>query len=46
VDLRKYYVDGAGQLCKICWDRVFNCTLDDHPLTKWDEGQMYNINEN
>lgn len=24
VDLRQYYVDGAGQLCADCYDRVYS----------------------
>ena len=24
VDLRKYYVEGAGQLCAQCWHKAYN----------------------
>ncbi len=24
IDLRKYYVDGAGQLCKKCWIEIYS----------------------
>ncbi len=24
VDLRDYYVDGAGQLCKKCFEKIYN----------------------
>lgn len=24
IDLREHYVEGAGQLCKSCWDDTYN----------------------
>ena len=24
IDLREHYVEGAGQLCKECWDKIYN----------------------
>lgn len=24
IDLREHYVEGAGQLCKDCWDRTYS----------------------
>jgi hypothetical protein len=24
IDLREHYVEGAGQLCKTCWDDTYN----------------------
>ena len=24
VDLRYHYVEGAGQLCKSCWEKTYN----------------------
>ena len=24
IDYRKHYVEGAGQLCKPCWDKIFD----------------------
>ncbi len=23
IDSRQYYVEGAGQLCKVCWDKTY-----------------------
>jgi len=23
IDTRMHYVEGAGQLCKICWDKIY-----------------------
>ena len=27
VDLREHYIDGGGQLCKVCWDKVFDSKI-------------------
>ena len=24
LDLRKFYVEGAGQLCSTCWEKIFD----------------------
>ena len=24
IDLREHYVEGAGQLCRECWDKTYN----------------------
>ena len=24
IEYRDHYVEGAGQLCKECWDRIYN----------------------
>ena len=24
IDLRMFYVEGAGQLCKECWDKIYD----------------------
>lgn len=29
VDYRFYYVEGAGQLCKSCYDKIYNSKLDE-----------------
>ena len=29
INNRFYYVDGAGQLCEDCYDRVYNTQIDE-----------------
>lgn len=30
IDTRFCYVEGAGQLCKPCWDKVYNTKFSKH----------------
>lgn len=27
IDMRQHYVEGAGQLCKECWDKIYGSPL-------------------
>ena len=34
IDYRYYYVEGAGQLCKLCWDTIYKVVDEDASIAQ------------